>query len=231
MENNKNRLIKFNASCKAPYHELSNFAQVTVTLSPALVEATPSFLAIQPQLLIFLDNTERTFPSTEHLWQSLKALDRATFLAFTTTGRFGTWDPDFFLSVVNKKHPEKALVEMKRWQQKNLIGIMAKLAASKHTEKVLGLEGHLQYNHEYALSAEVEQEVWLAILRLKFLQQAHFKELLVSTGTSVLYHGVAAHKRMSWGAVLRRNEDGHKVLMGDNKMGKYLSLIREECSH
>jgi predicted NAD-dependent protein-ADP-ribosyltransferase YbiA (DUF1768 family) len=234
--------IYFSSRGKAPWHELSNFASVPLTLTPALVLASPILSLVQPRLLGFVSEKEEViFPSTEHIWQALKARDSATFFAFTVHGTFGSWNPNVFALTVARKIPPKAkkgkkksitleefvISKMNQWRtrgNKNNIGIQAKLAANPTYAKPLGLsESQMAYDREH-LDAATEQNVWLAILRLKF-QVPHFKELLLSTGNAVLveFDKGATRRHVHWGGMAVEG-----AVVGDNAMGKYLMQVRSE---
>lgn len=243
-------LVFFGSGCAAPYHVFSNFFQTPIRLGLSTdARLRAALTLVQPRLNEFLAGRDYCFPSSEHLWQALQAYDLETFQGFTSSGRFGTWNPSIFhLTVAPKKAAAAARRRVKKqlppvsrdtlqldaaarslahWRAKDMIGIQAKLAANPDYVNVLDLEGAFDYGRERRLTPAVERGAWLAILRLKFEQNAALTILLRATGDALLveFDRHAATKRGSyWGACLRKS-DG--VLCGQNMMGQYLTAARD----
>jgi hypothetical protein len=242
--------IYFGSGARGDYKCLSNFSHCTMTL-----RAFPkSFLHHQPALATWfpqdIENIELSFPSVEHLYQSLKARDKHTFLRFTNNGDIGSWNPNVFLMTTITKKKAKiakrldkqtktlsqqdmidaAKVDMNFWKKKNMIGIQAKLAANADYGSALGLgTQHMNYEKEY-LSAEEEANLWHDLETLKYKQNPRERTVLKGTGSALLVEFDKGAKRhhVHWGGLVEDNDGGQRVL-GDNAMGKYLMRIREQA--
>ena len=232
-------------SGSADYTRLSNLYHCTVTLTLATLD--PALMRRQPQLVSWMEQAvDRTvtFPSVEHLYQALKARDHGTFLRFTTGGNLAQWNPYFFLLTVvpGKKHKyakklgrrvqtltaeelgKLATSSMKHWQRRNLLGVVAKLAANIRHGPALDL-GPTRFDYAAErLPPDQERDLWLALEKLKYGQHADLRQLLVSTGPKRLiefdHHAKAGSTH--WGGLMR-----HGQLIGDNAMGDYLMATRE----
>jgi predicted NAD-dependent protein-ADP-ribosyltransferase YbiA (DUF1768 family) len=122
---------------------------------------------------------------------------------------------------------------LKMAKNKGNIGLFAKLAANPKNAQAFRLaQGDMDYRREH-LPPEMERHCWLAILRLKFKNNAELKRLLVEgTGDKMIVeHAREGGQRAvmagdkappHWGALLK---DGR--LIGDNAMGRYLMEIRD----
>jgi predicted NAD-dependent protein-ADP-ribosyltransferase YbiA (DUF1768 family) len=199
--------------------QLSPFFMTPITIRPADVN---SFMENRcPGLSMFISTVPGnsvTFPTAEHLWQAHKAKDRSSFLRFTTQGDLGSWSLDVFAKTL-AYHRNRATCasEAKKklllWQRKGCLGIQAKVATKPKYAKRLALD--LDWSREF-LAPDHEREIWLAILALKFAQNAEARRVLLATGSKILVEFDRSGARHS----------GKKVLSGDNRMGRYLEEIR-----
>jgi predicted NAD-dependent protein-ADP-ribosyltransferase YbiA (DUF1768 family) len=225
--------VYFKSSEKAPYYMLSNFFHAPIVFKPS--DVTPELRSVSPDLGQWLPAEGLRFPTSEHLWQSLKSTDKATFLRFTCDGDLGKWDPTVFAkSVAYRKDPlaaaTLALKKLKHWSAKNNLGIQAKLAANPDYAARLGLDnGRMAFERE-RLAPAIERAVWLTILRLKFSQNEGPRKTLLSTrGKRLVEREIGAirllnaGKPVPWGGLVA--EDG--AVVGDNAMGKYVQAVRE----
>jgi hypothetical protein len=227
--------------------DLSNLYAAPVTLCAPL---DPALLLLSPKLRDWCSSSSSSsFPSIEQLWHALKAKDKETFLRFTTAGDLGAWSPDFFAATTAAKKEAKlakslglasktqlspeqrrqlAFKCMNYWKKFNLIGIVAKLAANPEYGPSLRLgEEKMDYRRE-TLPADLEQSVWMVLLRLKYTQNPGVHEKLQGTGAAVLYE-LDRHSSLQrpshWGGKL---DVSTGQIIGENVMGVYLSRVREE---
>lgn len=220
--------VYFKSTGKAPYNQLSNFFHAPITVTTKDVPVAMSQLC--PGIREWLP---ATFPTSEHLWQALKARDQATFLRFTTTGDLGAWNPDVFAKTVAYLVKDKiemaarAQKKLAEWKKKNNLGIQAKLAANPDYAQRLNLAGHMNFEREH-LAADVERIVWLAILKLKFRQNAGPRAVLLSTAGKRLIEFApgAARRPEHWGGLVTPGP-GPLTVVGDNVMGNYVQAVRD----
>lgn len=241
--------ILFFGSNSPPYQSFSNFYYTSIEVTRATLgeDGVAALLAVCPSLCNWLDHPDEhhVFPSSEHVWQSLKATDSSTRYQFTTQGYLGQWNINHFLDTgaeqkaLAKQHKaarlgksyagtalSEATASLAYWQNKHMIGIVAKMAANpKHAEALEVVDG-MDYGRE-TLAPEVERAAWLAILHLKFTQNATLHADLLATGASQLVEfdrKAAAKQGSHWGGCYRKS-DG--VLCGENAMGQYLMAVRD----
>jgi predicted NAD-dependent protein-ADP-ribosyltransferase YbiA (DUF1768 family) len=177
---------------------------------------------VNPVLEEWIDSLDGvTWPSSEHLWQSLKAKTFDMFCAFLRNGNFGTLSDEKMKDLFG---PE---FSAKRWARKSMVGIMAKMAVRDDPKlrRRMGIPAtDLDYTRE-KLSPQLERRVWLDILRLKFDQNPDARQVLLDTGYAYLYEfqrGAAAkNRREHWGACVSKGE-----WKGRNTMGIYMMLAR-----
>src|SRR5262245_25965046 len=150
--------VYFGSGQQAPRNLLSNFSAVELVFTDTHI--CPEMIAVNPLLGEWMAGRAVYFPSSEHLWQALKAKTFNTFLAFSTGGRLSGGD------VLNAIYREKGLRKWVWWMRKSCVGIAAKLAANPKHAVVLDLVGKMDYRRERLLP-QVELAIWLAILRLK----------------------------------------------------------------
>ena len=189
-----------------------------------------------PELKGWLGPEGQVFPSSEHLWQALKAKNLRTFLRFTVGGDFGSWAPDVFVRTtlrnkVKNLSARKALLlgqsKVVHWAKKQNIGILAKIAANSEYAADLQLDeiGDMNYAREH-LPDDVERAVWLAILKQKYSQDPLLQLLLTNTGDEMLveFEKAAARtpSKVKWGGCISPSG----VLLGRNVMGTYLMATR-----
>jgi predicted NAD-dependent protein-ADP-ribosyltransferase YbiA (DUF1768 family) len=213
--------IYFNSNANAPRHLLSNFSAAPIVFTEAHI--CPAIGDVCPRIYEWMQERTLTFPSSEHLWQALKAATLDVFLAFASGGRLSGCD------VLMAIYDEKGLNKWKWWMRKGCVGIAAKLAANPKHKIRLDLVGKMHYAREQ-LPLPLEQEVWLAILRLKFKQCAAHRRVLLETGDTPLIEfdkgaGKKGAKASHWGGMWCK--EIHK-LVGENVMGRYLMEIRDE---
>jgi predicted NAD-dependent protein-ADP-ribosyltransferase YbiA (DUF1768 family) len=231
--------LYFGSRMSQPWSKLSNFYWTDLSL---LVEAldeesilyhhniAKGLLAVQPRLREFMQATldryhaEKkpqeprkagvSWPSSEHLWQSLKATNAQTFARFLRSPRVGDladWSPMWLLRVaivdkggeaylarLRQKKGERAVIALtttlsqmaqarfKRAMAKGNMGLFAKLAVNPKYAEAFGFaSGDLAYEREQ-LSPQTERACWLSILRLKFDDNKVLRELLVEKTTNRL---------------------------------------------
>jgi predicted NAD-dependent protein-ADP-ribosyltransferase YbiA (DUF1768 family) len=220
--------VFFFSNAAHPLCLLSNFATARVVVR-ASDDATVSALSlVQPLIRTFLaslENHEAVFPTSEHVWQSLKALDLTTFREFTVSGRFGAWDSNVFVAT-KRGDVDKGKRGMTHWMRKDMLGIQAKLAANPKHGKALEL-GATKMNYvRERLASDVERTVWLAILRLKYGQNVSALHALRGTGAAThLVEFDRSGAKSHWGGCMRA-ADGK--LVGENVMGLFTMEIRRE---
>lgn len=217
-------IINFNSNAKKPYHIFSNFYECKIVID---INKIPDFIH---EVCIFLKNIKNdkkiTFNSTEHLWQSLKSNDIKTFLSFTTEGILGKLNINTFKLFYKKN--EEAEKKYKWWSKKKMIGIISKMALSeKNTEKI-----GLSINRKNNKLKENEKKIWLWILKQKYEQNLDLKKILIKSYDFYLLEFDKNAKRLDkngkssyWGGYY---DNDIKKIIGCNKMGEYLMIIREE---
>ncbi len=218
------RVVPYNSGATAPHYILSNFAEAPIKAKPADFESC--ILQKFPRWARWLGDGA-TFPSAEHLWQSLKAKDRRSFGEFLTGGLFSSLDEVAFAMFYAK--PEECARKQKYWSKKKNVGILAKLAANPSYRKRLPIV--LNYQNE-KLDENIERSVWRTILRLKFEQNAEHRAVLEESGDSyLLEHSRSAqrafekfNKKEHWTGLV----DNNGTLFGENAMGEYLMQARDD---
>lgn len=219
----------FGSGCKSPMHMFSNFYNAPLELTTV----TPAMAKVRPWLAedLAIMGGELVFPSSEHLWQALKSRDRVTLEAFTTTGRFGSLTPAAFLPFVKKtatavEQQVEATKKCAYWAKKDMVGILAKLAANSKYARHLG-NVVLNYADGEQLSPVLLQEVWLDILRLKFADGTIYCFNLCRTRDDYLleHDRGAVRGKALWGGCLDKQKD---KIVGANRMGIYLMHLRRE---
>jgi predicted NAD-dependent protein-ADP-ribosyltransferase YbiA (DUF1768 family) len=150
------------------------------------------------------------YPSTEHAFQSQKYVD-SDKIRFSINGDLGSIDEGFDL--VFQKDSDK---KKKYWMKKDNIGIIAKMATNKSIGIRLGLKRDPVF--------ESTDELWIDILNEKY-KIDEFKNILMNTNNKYLLEFDRGAKKNNpvWSGII---ENG--VLYGNNKMGKYLMMIREK---
>jgi predicted NAD-dependent protein-ADP-ribosyltransferase YbiA (DUF1768 family) len=231
--------VYFKSNGKAPLHQLSNFFYAPFVLKRS--DVTMDMRAVCPGIVEWVPCGEEglRFPTSEHLWQSLKATEKATFLRFTSDGDLGRWNPDVFAnSVAWKKDPAKrarlVAEKLATWKAKNNLGVQAKLAANADYAKRLGLDGgKMNFDREH-LAPVIERAVWLVILRLKFRQNEGLLRVLLATrGKHLIERSISAIRLRREGKPLPHWEGmvdpdhAGLVIVGDNAMGNYLMAVRD----
>ncbi len=205
---------------------LSNFHECVITLMRAQVPAV--FELVCPLVRSYFPDkgAPLVFASSEHLWQALKALDRATFLRFTADGDLGSLTSTFFQRVFPRLGAEQLQTKVRYWAQRQCVGIVPKMAANEDHAKKLGLVDHMDFGREH-LEPLVERTCWLAILKLKFNQNPALRAVLLSTRGKLLveYSRFASPDHHEhWAAKV---DPATATLWGDNAMGKYVTATRE----
>jgi predicted NAD-dependent protein-ADP-ribosyltransferase YbiA (DUF1768 family) len=227
--------VYFYSNAVEPYYQLSNFYQTMVHFKREHV--IPEMLRYCPKLNEWLGEEGRIFPSSEHVWQSLKARDLATFLAFVQGGRFAdmlVFFQAFYQNVAARSNKEWfKLVAQKCtfWGRKNMVGIAAKMAAEPKNAFKLGLLVDNQDKMDYRLerlTPAVERAIWLTILRQKIRQNAAVRAVLmgIPRGQRLIeFDRGAAQRKTHWGGLWDAEA---KCVIGENFMGQYLMAVRTE---
>jgi len=216
----RKKVVKFNSGLGPVVRPLSNFYACTITLDTKDIPEK-----IQKHFLI-LQNIQPgayTFASTEHLWQALKARTVDCWSRFLVGGIWGGFLDQYpFDQDSASQRPKDQTFGY--WKKKNCVGVIAKMAVNLARVKRHGWQNLLNLTHE-RLEEQMEEQVWLWILRMKFLQEGLPQQTLKNTGDSYLLElERMANQKTHWGGKV--DEDG--LIIGDNVMGKYLMKIREE---
>ena len=218
--------LYFNSGAQQPWNLLSNFSATTLVFTQPDISA--GMRTICPHIDAWMHERMVVFPSSEHLWQALKATTREAFVAFAVGGRCS--GAEVLLGI----YGDKGLAKWRWWMRKGNVGIAAKLAANPKRAVVLDLVGRLDYAREQ-LAADVERDIWLTILRLKFKQSEGHRQVLLNTGNALLIEfdkGAARASRQGgwvhWGGMW--SKETQCVVGGENVMGGYLMEIRAELA-
>lgn len=217
--------LYFNSGAQEPWNLLSNFNATTIIFT--FNDITSDMLKACPCLDAWMYERMVVFPSSEHLWQALKAKTREAFVAFAVGGRCS--GAEVLLSI----YGEEGLDKWRRWMRKGNVGVAAKLAATPKHAVVLDLVGGLDYSRE-RLPSLTERGIWLAILRLKFNQSPKHRQVLLNTGNALLIEFDKRAARSSrggggahWGGMWCK--DTLRVI-GESVMGGYLMEMRTELA-
>lgn len=233
-------VIEFHSSKAAPVYIFSNFHRAPILFTADMVPA-----AMQrkwPKLVSWLNKTPAHFPSSEHLWHALKALDYNTFRAFTSTGILARYPNPSLLDSALVRAGVKAGAF---WQKKDMIGIVPKMVVNPKSGIAAILNLNLRFletTPDLLLSPAIEKIVWLTILRQKYEQNPAFKRVLVCTGNTYLLEYAKGARRAyiqrkeldQWGGLITREprlmpgSPERIVLYGENKMGRYLMALRTQ---
>jgi predicted NAD-dependent protein-ADP-ribosyltransferase YbiA (DUF1768 family) len=162
-----------------------------------------------------------TFPSSEHIWQSQKALKKRTRKRFVCGGDLSVLSEETLQKFYPRTAKEKIVNKLKYWTKDN-VGIIAKLASNKNHAKKISIE-HFKYEIEIMSEKEL-LDIWIPILKAKYTQNEHCKQVLLSTGDSYLleFDRGAVRNNSFWGAL--NDENGN--ICGRNFMGECLMYIR-----
>lgn len=226
----------FGSGSKVPYNLMSNFAHIHIVMAydevpAALMKLCPDFAKWIPRYVGI------RFPSSEHLWQALKANNAKTFYDFTIDGRWGRLSAAAFLAFAPKtqsagEQQKWALGKYQVWSAKDNVGILAKMASNPdYAEQLNYVPGEdMIYERETPATPELEKEVWLAILRLKFDSHpygARAKRLLLETGHEYLLEHVRGAVKQPleehWGGCYDKKK---KQIVGQNNTGRYIMALR-----
>lgn len=213
--------LYFNSGAQEPWNLLSNFNAATIIFTANDICAEMRMVC--PRIDEWMHERMVAFPSSEHLWQALKATTREAFVSFAVGGRCSG------VEVLLGIYGDKGLAKWRWWMRKGNVGIAAKLAANPTHKVVLDLVGRMDYTRE-RLDADVERGIWLAILRLKFKKSINHRQVLLNTGNALLIEfdkGTVRNGGAHWGGMW--NKETQRVI-GENVMGRYLMEIRRELS-
>ena len=231
----------------------SNFHGAPMIMRAADINA--GIEAACPQIGAFLPSGGCEFPSNEHFYQALASDSLETFLAFTTSGRFGRLDVTFFeLLLVEKLLPVKkkvkgapatakeiratAVDKVKYWKPKGNVGIVAKMVSTMDANMRARLFAPLVFDYDRldTLSEEHQRLVWRAIHLRKYETHAKLRESLLATGSAYLLEFVRGAERVErqskgatvekWGGLI--NEQGE--IFGCNYMGRFLMAARHDLA-
>lgn len=233
------QVVQFVSSARAPYYKLSNFHVASITIESE--DVPESVLRVNPSVADWIEEIgEATFPSAEHLWQSLKALNYGTWIKFLEDGEFGSLSVDFFAKVVlqtSRKNPnydkwEAAQSKVRYWSSKNSVGIVACMAVNKTNRRKLGLtDDDIDYSSE-DMDIDTLQDIWHFIHLAKYGQNPGLKEILLGTGNAYLLEFDKSAQRLAnadkeafWGGMLIGD-----LVVGRNMMGKMLMTARDSLN-
>jgi predicted NAD-dependent protein-ADP-ribosyltransferase YbiA (DUF1768 family) len=213
-------LLQFGSGSKVRH--FSNFFAAPITATAA--DVPPDMLAQWPRLADWLA-VPRDFTCTEALWQALKARTLDTFLAFTSTGRFGRLPAPGAADIFPDKTNASLLAY---WGPRSCEGVVPKMAVLPARAHRLGLDlDHLCER----LETDLEVQVWQWILLLKYRQNGSLRQRLLQTAPKFLLehcrvaksqfvrHGTVEH----WGGVVDDTGD----LYGENFMGACMMRVRD----
>lgn len=173
------KVMRFGSRTGTPSSRaLSNFQKITLVLnrahfSPLLLKEFPILAERFPD-----EAAHATFTSTEAAWQALKARDLITFGRFEASGDLGEGSPtpaSFapFLPRIHQDNRAKLAAKYHHWieSKKGIrydnVGIIPKMAANPKYRIALGLgPDSVAYDREY-LHPNVEEEIWMVLLRAK----------------------------------------------------------------
>lgn len=198
-------VIQFNSGAKYPHYLLSNF--YWITSEDAVLGKTRG---------IHVDGL--VYPSTEHAHQAQKYIE-SDQIRFSVDGDLGKVS-GFYL-VFNSDEVEN---KISYWMQKKQIGVIAKMATEKTRERNLGLTRKSDTTNEF--------DFWMDILRQKYgaIENKKIGKYLANTGDTYLLEFSRTAKYQSekgsppyWAGMVVEN-----VLYGENRMGKYLMIVRNE---
>lgn len=212
--------VYFNSGAVEPFNRLSNLNHAPVELTAETV--TAELLAVNSKLGEWVRSGETLrFETIEHLWHALKALDRATFLEFTSSGRFGRFNAAVFAEFFPGQGAEKHAY----WSKKQNNGIIPKLASNRKYGTRLGVGKSLKYEREQNPEA-VQRAVWQDLLSRKYIANKLHRDALLATGDKTLIEfdrGSTVAKPSFWGACVREG-----VVVGENFMGKMMQEVRSK---
>jgi len=223
------RVVTFGSGAKYPWNMLSNFNSAKFSVHRHQLDE--QILKIYPNLADWIGEQGVSFASSEHFWQSLKAMNERTFKQFTIGGRFGCDHFDEQLFVPFFGSIDKARKKHAYWKKKQNVGVIAKMATNRAHANKLGIHGSIRYLANRLEEAK-EKAVWKCILKSKFLANPEHMKVLQSTKDDYLleFDRSARSKAMKnqavphWGGFI--DKDGR--LYGDNMMGLYLMCIRDQ---
>ncbi len=212
--------VYFNSAAAPPLNLLSNLNHAPVQLTRNTL--TPALLAVNEKLAEWLGADETWhFETIEHLWHALKATDRATFMQFTTGGRFGRFDAEAF----ELFFPGNGEAKYAYWSKKRNSGIIPKLASNgKKYGAKLGIGKSMRYARERNEDG-VQRAVWKDLLSRKYIANRAHRDALLATGKQTLIEfarSSTSERPDYWGGCMR---DG--ALVGTNFMGQMMEAVRE----
>ncbi len=237
----------FGSNASGDMKKLSNFFACPVRLTRADLVSTPVLSTLVPDLSEWLGADGLVFPSSEHLWQALKARNAPTLRRFAVGGDLAILSPGLFQrttllaqarkvwrgkgdTIVSLKKLDGASLKKVVYWEKRGVGIAAKLASKEAYGQTLELgPEHMDYARE-TLAPDVERAIWLLVLRLKFEQNPALGDLLLSTQGHTLVEFDKAGARLDgpvkvkWGAYV---DPTTHCLRGQNVMGTYLMATRD----
>ena len=170
----------------APWLALNPLHACLLVLS--LEKVTPDLERVCPSLSTWIqtqDESRVSFSSAEHCWQALShAADLASFLAFTTTGLFGTpYFEEGYRRLLPAHSAPRALAAMQYWSGKSLVGHLARLAGRRENLERAGLNWR---NGTAGMDEAAMSAAWATLLDYKFAQNPEQAALLLKTGQNIL---------------------------------------------
>ena len=217
-------IILFGSNATPPFHRLSNFHLALIKLN--VHDLTPAMETVCPKLQVFLraHSGRVIYPTSEHFWQSLKAQSLKAFSAFVMDGDglLARWDLATFMRFYPNQ--EKAASKLAYWSKKHNRGILAKLAAKPKRAKLLGWKQgeDMDYEREH-LDADLERQVWLDILKMKYQQNEGPRKVLLEDTAGKRLVEMARKPTDHWGGMVN-HETGE--IRGFNAMGQYNEAVR-----
>ncbi len=192
-------------------------AHTPVTLNASHV--TLAMLKVNPQFAHFLGSAPGlTFPSLSHVWAALGAHDAATAARFSVDGDLGRWDDKIFAII------GMTALSFKAWRKRRAIGVLARYVADQRYMHLFGLDRLTPIGDLLHLTRAEALALWTPLLTLKFEQSRRARASLFSTHgyQLVLLQGMQPSANI-WDAYF----DAHGHLVGENRMGIYLDLVRD----
>jgi hypothetical protein len=239
----KKRVFRFGSKTKDTGRLMSNFHRSNVVLRKT--DFSESVLSHFKVLRKRLEEGEATFTSSEAAWQALKAGNLKTFRRFEKDGDIGK-EPtlESFLPFLpkSKQNDEECQKKYAYWiKNKNgtdfgNIGIIPKMAVKKQRFKALGLESTDIIEDNEFLPTELEEDVWMTILRAKAKKNYLFWNALnVRHGFQFIELSIGAKRRYlkngteDYWAGYNDNDTG--IIYGKNRMGEIMEKLAKELYH
>ena len=209
---------------------LSNFSDAPYELTwPTTNDLIPAHLA----------GVTAVYPSSEHAYQALRSLNRATAHQFERGGCLSDWSVYAAWPVLTSsssasfKRVDMAEAKRKFWgEARGCIGIIAKMAVGlppRVAKEALGLD-LIPPASDRRLTLEQDLSVWLPILTAKYRANPPHRRALLGTGTGTVLveSGRFRKPEQYWTAYIDKEAN---TLIGLNRMGSLMRIVRALLAH